>query len=143
MATETRPTGGYTIKRSVPNYRVPNAHVRPNNMDTGTIAWILHKITGVFLTVYLFMHMVIIGQSVRSAEAFDTAMAWVQKPVFVFLDAGLTGVVAFHAINGLRVVSFDMGWGVRHQKPLFWASLLLSAAIFLVSLYVVRDHLVD
>ena len=138
MATETTPGGGYRITRP---YRVPNAHVRPNSMDTGTIAWILHKLTGVFLTVYLIIHIVVVGQSVRGEEAFDAALAFVQKPVFVFLDAGLAGIVAYHAFNGLRVVAFDLGWGIRFQKPLFWLSLLISVAVFVISLWVVRDLL--
>ena len=138
MATESRPAGGYRITRP---YRVPNAHVRPNSMDTGTVAWILHKLTGVFLVVYLLIHLFVVGQGVRGAHAFDAALAFVQKPVFVFLDAGLSGVVAYHAFNGLRCVAFDLGWGIRAQKPLFWLSLLLSVAVFLVSLWFVRDLL--
>ena len=137
MATQPTP-GGYRITRP---YKVANAHVRPGGQWTGSIAWVLHKITGVFLTVYLIMHLVIIGQSVRGEEAFDAAMRFVGKPAFVFLDAGLTGIVVYHAFNGLRVVAFDMGWGIRIQKPLFWLSLLLSVAAFLVSLYFVRDLL--
>lgn len=139
MASEMTPTpgGGYRITRP---YKVGNAHVRPNAIDTGTAAWLLHKVTGIFLTVYLIMHMVIIGQSVRGQEAFNQALAFVAKPPFVFLDAGLSGVVAYHAFNGLRVMAFDMGWGIRAQKPLFWISLLFSVAVFLGSLWVVRDH---
>jgi succinate dehydrogenase / fumarate reductase, cytochrome b subunit len=140
MAAEPRPTGGYTIKRTA-NYRVPNAHVRPNSLDTGTIAWILHKITGVFLVVYLLIHIFVVGQGVRGEEAFDEAISFVQKPIFVFLDAGLAGVVAYHAFNGLRIVAFDLGWGIRQQKALFWLSLLISVAVFLGSLWVVRDLL--
>ena len=138
MTTESTPGGGYRITRP---YKVPNAHVRPGSIDTGTIAWMLHKITGVFLTVYLIMHLVIIGQSVRGEEAFDSAMKFVGKPAFVFLDAGLTGIVVYHALNGLRCVAFDMGWGIRIQKHLFWVSFLGSVAAFLVSLYFVRDLL--
>lgn len=137
MTSQSRP-GGYKITRP---YNVPNAHIRPGAIDAGTLAWILHKITGVFLVVYLLIHLFVIGQSVRGEHAFDTAMEFVQKPVFVFLDAGLAGVVAFHAFNGLRVVAFDLGWGIRQQKPLFWLSLLGSVAVFLISLWVVRDLL--
>lgn len=137
MASQSRP-GGYRISRP---YNVPNAHIRPGAIDTGTLAWILHKVTGVFLVVYLLIHLVVIGQSVRGEEAFDTAMEFVGRPIFVFLDAGLAGVVAFHAFNGLRVVAFDMGWGIRQQKPLFWLSLIGSVAVFLFSLWVVRDLL--
>ena len=138
MASEAGPGSGYRITRP---YNVPNAHVRPRSLDTGTIAWLLHRVTGVFLTVYLIMHIFIVGQGVRGQEAFDHALEYVQKPVFVFLDAGLAGVVAYHAFNGLRVVAFDLGWGIRQQKALFWISLLLSVVVFLVSLWVVRDLL--
>jgi len=138
MTTERTPGGGYRITRP---YNVPNAHVRPNSLDTGTIAWILHKVTGVFLVLYLLIHIFVVSQGVRGEEAFNEALAFVQKPVFVFLDAGLAGVVAYHAFNGLRVVAFDMGWGIRQHKPLFWLSLLLSVAVFLGSLWVVRDLL--
>jgi len=140
MTAEPRAGGGYTIRRT-DRYRVPNAHVRPNNIDTGTIAWILHKITGVFLVVYLLIHIFVVGQGVRSEEAFNEALAFVQKPIFVFLDSGLSGVVAYHAFNGLRVVAFDLGWGIRQQKLLFWLSLLIAVAVFLGSLWVVRDLL--
>lgn len=138
MATESRPGGGYRITRP---YNVSNAHVRPNSIDTGTIAWLLHKVTGVFLVIYLIIHIVVVGQGVRGQEAFDHALAFVQKPIFVFLDAGLAGVVAFHAFNGLRCIAFDLGWGIRQQKSLFWISLILSTAVFLGSLWVVRDLL--
>ena len=141
MTVETRPTGGYTIKRPTRPYSVPNAHVRPNNLDTGTVAWMLHRLTGVFLVVYLLIHIFVVGQGVRGEEAFDEALAFVQKPVFVFLDAGLAGVVAYHGFNGLRCIAFDLGWGIRQQKALFWLSLLLSVAVFLGSLWVVRDLL--
>jgi succinate dehydrogenase / fumarate reductase cytochrome b subunit len=138
MTTSSTPGGGYRITRP---YKVGLTHVRPNSMDTGTIAWILHKITGVFLVLYLLIHIFVVGQGVRGEEAFNEALAFVQKPIFVFLDAGLAGVVAYHAFNGLRVVAFDFGWGIRAQKPLFWISLLLSVVVFLGSLWVVRDLL--
>lgn len=138
MATQPTPGGGYRITRP---YKVEAAHVRPGSIDVGTLAWMLHKITGVFLVIYLLIHLVVIGQSVRGPEAFNEAMAFVQQPVFVFLDAGLAGVVAYHAFNGLRCVAFDFGWGIKQQKPLFWFSLLLSVGVFLGSLWVVRDLL--
>ena len=138
MASQTRPGGGYRITRP---YSVSNAHVRPRALDVGTVAWILHKLTGVFLVFYLLTHIFVVGQGVRGEHAFEQAITFVQKPIFVFLDAGLSGVVAYHAFNGLRVVAFDMGWGIRQQKPLFWISLILSIVVFLGTLWVVRDLL--
>ncbi|HEY8491395.1 MAG TPA: succinate dehydrogenase, cytochrome b556 subunit [Dehalococcoidia bacterium] len=120
-------------------YRIRYPHIRPGAMETGTIAWILHRVTGVFLTLYLITHIIVIGQSVRGKEAFDAALNFVQSPLFVFLDAGLAGVVAFHGLNGLRIIAFDMGVGIRWQKPLFWASLILSVLIFVAGVWVARN----
>jgi succinate dehydrogenase / fumarate reductase, cytochrome b subunit len=137
MATQPAP-GGYRITRP---YKVPNAHVRPGSVDTGTAAWILHKVTGVFLVVYVIMHIIIVGQGVRGPEAFNEALAFVGQPLFVFLDAGLSGVVAYHAFNGLRCIAFDFGWGIRQQRALFWLSIALAVLTFVGTAYVVRDHI--
>ena len=113
---------------------VQNSHFRGGAVGVGTAAWILHRITGVLLTIYLMMHIIVIGQSVRSATAFNQALHFVQSPVFVLLDCALAGTVTYHALNGLRLVSFDLGWGIRLQKPLFYVSLALAIAVFLISL---------
>lgn len=113
---------------------VQRTHFRPGAMQTGTVAWIFHRVTGVFLTIYLMTHLVVIGQAVRSEDAFNAALHFVQQPPFVVLDAGLAGIVAYHACNGLRIVAFDLGWGIRQQKPLFWLALVLALAVFFVAL---------
>lgn len=120
---------------------VSNTHFRPGDIETGTVAWILHRVTGVFLVIYLLIHIFVIGQSVRGRDAFNAALHFVGSPLFVFLDAGLAGVVAYHGFNGLRIVAFDMGWGIQSQKLLFWLSLILAVIVFLGSLFAVRSLL--
>ncbi len=130
-----------TAQPQVSRASVERTHYRPRAIWTGTLAYILHRITGVFLVLYLFMHIIVIGQSVRGEQAFNDALHFVQSPVFVLLDAGLSGIVTFHALNGLRIIAFDIGWGIRLQKALFWASLLVAVAVFAVSLVVARKLL--
>jgi len=120
---------------------VQYSHFRGRAIGVGTAAWILHRISGILLTIYLMMHIVVIGQSVRSKEAFDAALHFVQKPPFVVLDCALAGTVAYHALNGLRLISFDLGWGIRAQKLLFGISLILAVATFVVSLVAARSLL--
>jgi succinate dehydrogenase / fumarate reductase cytochrome b subunit len=120
---------------------VQNSHFRGGSVGVGTAAWILHRLTGVVLVVYLMMHLIVIGQSVRSANAFNQALKFVQYPVFVVLDCALAGVVAYHALNGLRIVSFDLGWGIRQQKSLFYLSLILAIAVFVVCMIAARSLL--
>lgn len=113
---------------------VQNSHYRGGSIGVGTAAWILHRLSGIALTIYLMMHLIVIGQSVRGRDAFNAALHFVQSPAFVVLDCALAGTVAYHAINGLRIIAFDLGWGIRMQKPLFYIALVLGIAAFVVSL---------
>jgi succinate dehydrogenase / fumarate reductase cytochrome b subunit len=124
-----------------PNPGVPYTHFRPGDIEVGTIAWILHRITGVFLVVYLLVHIFVIGQAVRGQDAFNAALHFVQTPVFVVLDCGLAGIVTYHGINGLRVVAFDMGRGIHQQKWLFWVSFLMAVGVFIACLIAARSLL--
>lgn len=123
------------------NQGVPYTHFRPGDIEIGTVAWILHRITGVFLVIYLLVHIFVIGQAVRGQDAFNAALHFVQNPVFVVLDCGLAGIVTYHGINGLRVVAFDLGWGIRQQKPLFWVSFIMAVGVFIACLVAARSLL--
>ena len=114
--------------------RVRGAHVRPGAIQTGTVAWLLHRASGVFLTLYLLAHLIVIGQAVRSEDAFNAALHFLQRPPFIALDGALAGIVAYHAANGLRIIAFDLGLGVRRQQALFWLAFASALAVCLASL---------
>lgn len=120
---------------------IQNSHFRGGSIGVGTAAWILHRVSGVALTIYLMLHLVVIGQSVRGRDAFNAALHFVQSPAFVVLDCALAGTVAYHGFNGLRIVAFDLGWGIRLQKPLFYISLTLAIAVFVACLIAARSLL--
>ena len=53
----------------------------------------------------------------------------------VALDFLLVFVVIYHAMNGLRVVLFDVGLGIRRQKAVFWVTMAIAAVLTVVGLY--------
>jgi succinate dehydrogenase/fumarate reductase cytochrome b subunit len=57
------------------------------------------------------------------------------------LDAGLVGVVAFHGLNGARLILLDFAVGLRFQKALFWASFVIAAAVFVAMVVAARNLL--
>jgi succinate dehydrogenase / fumarate reductase cytochrome b subunit len=122
-------------------YKPVDAQFQARAMRTGTAAWLLQRLSGIFLTIYLISHIIVIGNSVRGEDSFDDLLSTFDKAPFLVLDAGLLGIVAFHAINGLRLILFDFTIGLRYQKALFWVAFVVAVGVFAGSLIAVRNLL--
>jgi succinate dehydrogenase / fumarate reductase cytochrome b subunit len=48
--------------------------------------------------------------------------------------------VIYHAMNGFRVVLFDMGIGIRRQKLVFWIMMAIAAVIVVAAFYVLFNE---
>ncbi|MGA2669139.1 MAG: succinate dehydrogenase, cytochrome b556 subunit [Ignavibacteria bacterium] len=83
---------------------------------TGSWAWILHRLTGLGLTLYLYVHIVALTGLLRGEAAFNEEMAFFRTPVFIFFEWALGALVMFHALNGVRIALIDLGNGARYHK---------------------------
>ena len=72
--------------------------------DVGEWAWILHRLGGLALIFYLFLHIFVTNRLAAGPEAFNATMKALSTPLFKFLEWGLWGVILFHAFNGIRLV---------------------------------------
>jgi succinate dehydrogenase / fumarate reductase, cytochrome b subunit len=110
--------------------------ITPYRMRTGTWAFVLHRLSGLGLLAYLPLHIWVTGSLVGRTGEFDRYMAFLDRPLFHFLEWGLFGVVLYHALNGLRVIALDAGWwaGLPGQKRLFWALIGAGAAAWMIAL---------
>ena len=97
----------------------------------GMWAWLLFRVAGVVLAVYLFVHIVVISQGRMSgASTLDSIFKTFDKPLFVLLDLLLVWAVLFHGLNGVRVLLMDAGVGVRSHKAVFVCAMVLAVALF-------------
>jgi succinate dehydrogenase / fumarate reductase cytochrome b subunit len=101
----------------------------------GSFAWFFHRITGLLLSLYLIIHIWVVRTVSQGPEGFNTMMAAVQTPIFIFFELGLLGTVLYHSLNGIRLLLIDMGWGVRHQKGLFFLLFGIGAVIFAIGVF--------
>ncbi len=122
-------------------YKPADAQFQARAMRTGTAAWALQRLSGLFLTLYLVTHLIVIGTAVRGEGSFDKLLSNFEKTPFLVLDAGLVGVVAFHGLNGLRLILLDFAVGLRFQKALFWLSFALAVSVFIGTVIAVRNLL--
>ncbi len=120
-------------------YKPLDAQFQARAMRTGTAAWALQRLSGLFLTAYLITHLIVIGTVVRGSASFDSMLSKFESTPFLVLDAGLVGVVAFHGLNGARLILLDFAVGLRFQKALFWASFVIAVGVFVAMIIAARN----
>lgn len=99
--------------------------------DDGSWAWILHRITGIALIGYLFLHIYSISPLTQGEAAFNAKMGQFTTPFFMVLEWFLFAFVIFHSLNGIRIVIVDWADGAKYHKQLYKISWVLGIILFL------------
>ncbi|MGW0006659.1 succinate dehydrogenase, cytochrome b556 subunit [Nocardia grenadensis] len=89
--------------------------------DPGMWSWALHRITGVTVFFFLFVHVLDTALVRVSPQMYDEAIEIYKTPIVALMEMGLVFCVLFHALNGVRVILVDF-WsqGPRYQKQMLW-----------------------
>jgi succinate dehydrogenase / fumarate reductase, cytochrome b subunit len=105
----------------------------------GYWAWLLHRVSGVAIILFLFLHVLDTSLIGFGPSAYETFVSFYRVPVFRVLEVALSGAVLYHGINGLRIILIDfVETATRIQRQLWyvvWASFLvlfLPAAFFML-----------
>lgn len=97
----------------------------------GSWAWILHRITGLGLTAYIYVHIYALTTLTQGEKAFDEEMKLFTTPVFKVLEWLLFSLVLFHAFNGVRIVLVDWANGARYHKKILTVVYGLGIVLFI------------
>ncbi len=99
----------------------------------GMWAFYLHRFTGLVLSFYLVMHLGVLGTGFWLGHEEYTVILQGLESLYIVrvLEIGLFAAFVFHALNGIRIVMFDMTVGLDIQEQLFYLSIALSFAIVL------------
>ena len=73
----------------------------------GQYSWILHRITGVAVILFLFMHVVDTALIGWGPEAYNRVTSAYANPVIHLLELGLVISVLYHSLNGLKITLID------------------------------------
>ncbi len=99
--------------------------------ETGAMAWLLHRIAGVAVAVYVILH--ILAQFGMKYDYKGLAAVGdfvTNKAVFAVLLACLI----YHSVNGIRELIIDFGSGALYYKKLFWVMTVIGAVIYIATL---------
>ncbi len=104
----------------------------PRNRQVGSWAFILNRITALGLTMYLFLHLIALGNLARGPEAYNNFIALAKTPLIKFGEMLVIAAGIIHGLNGIRIALTSFGIGVRHQRALFIAVMVLSITGILI-----------
>ncbi|MCX5606123.1 MULTISPECIES: succinate dehydrogenase, cytochrome b556 subunit [unclassified Streptomyces] len=107
----------------------------------GMWSWVAHRVTGVLIFFFLFVHVLDTALVRVSPEAYDDVVATYKTPIVALLEYGLVAAILFHALNGLRVIAVDF-WskGPRHQKTMLWWVVIIWAVLMIGAILPVLSH---
>ncbi|KKO19038.1 MAG: succinate dehydrogenase, cytochrome b556 subunit [Candidatus Brocadia sp.] len=107
------------------------------NRNMGMYAFWLHRITGIVITVFLFLHIWTLSAVFRGKDAYDYAISKFDTKFGYLFQYVLLLIVAIHLINGLRITVVDFCGVTRSQKKLLWISLFVLILIAAVGVMTV------
>ncbi|MEW5989063.1 MAG: succinate dehydrogenase, cytochrome b556 subunit [Chloroflexota bacterium] len=123
--------------RTLESFRRPRRRLRAwfnvRRDHLGAWAFALNRLTGLGLTLYLFIHLAVLSTLAQGESQWDNFIALARSPLFLTLDVVLLFGLLFHGLNGLRVGLVGLGIGGRRHRRLFWILVGLGSLLLAVS----------
>ena len=110
----------------------------PIRRDVGSWAFALNRITAIGLTVYLFLHLVILGKLAQGPGAYDEFLKLTENPFIKLGELAVVAAAILHGLNGIRIILTSFGVGVTRQKQLFYG--LMAIAVVVILIFVARMY---
>lgn len=114
--------------------------------DPGMWSWVAHRISGVAIFFFLFVHVLDTALVTVSPETYNAIIDTYKNPIVGLMEIGLVALVLFHALNGLRIVAIDF-WskGPKYQRQMLWAVCAIWVVVFAAAtarlLFLLFQHL--
>jgi len=90
-------------------------------------AFVVHRLSGLALAVYLPVHFWALGQAIAGDAALDGFLRFTDRPLFKFGEWGLVVLLALHLMGGVRVLAIEfLPWsGLRKD----WVAVALGGGV--------------
>jgi fumarate reductase subunit D len=101
-------------------------------------AFLVHRISGVLLTVFLPVHFFSLGQALNGAAQFDSYLRWTEYPLVKVAEFGIVFLLAAHMSGGVRLLVLEfLPWRDWHKSLLAVASgvAVVFGLAFLLNLF--------
>ena len=89
----------------------------------GFFAYLMHRISGIVIVAYLYLHFFVLSNLLKGGATFDnliTSFTYGPFYIFIIMDILLSVVIFYHGANGIRLMLNEVGIGVKRHKAMFF-----------------------
>jgi fumarate reductase subunit D len=72
------------------------------------VAFVVHRVSGLVLALFLPLHFWALGQALRGEAALDAFLHWAEHPLLKASEVLLVALLAIHLAGGLRVLALEL-----------------------------------
>jgi len=120
------------ISRNQPSARKFWSWFIPFRRDIGSWAFALNRVTALGLTLYLFLHLIVLGRLAQGPGAYDQFLELTENPFIKLGEWAVVAAAILHGLNGIRIVLTSFGVGVTRQKQLFYGFIAIAVIVILI-----------
>lgn len=110
--------------------------IKPHRNHPLWYAFIVHRISGLLLALFLPVHFYILSLALNNANKLDSLLIWADQPLVKFAEFGLVALLALHLFGGLRIMALELLPWQEHQKT--WVASSIAATFFIALLFLLR-----
>ena len=121
------------FKRKSVVQRYVERTIKGDKMNPGAYMWVIQRITGPILLFYFILHLFTLSSILNGEKAFDHTMELLHSPLIKVLELVLLWVVAFHALNGVRLILLSLFVDIN-QKVLAYCFSLATIIFLIISI---------
>lgn len=110
--------------------------IRPHRQHPLWIAFLVHRLSGLALALFLPLHFYVLGLALRDTEQLDGFLVLTEHPLAKAMEFALVFLLAVHLFGGLRLLALELlGWTARQKTLVAVGS---SLAFFVACLFLIR-----
>lgn len=98
----------------------------------GWWAFLVHRVSGLLLALFLPLHLLALSQSLRGAAALDGFLRWADQPLFKFAEWGLAILLTAHMVGGIRLLLLEFAPWQGMRKGMIKLTMLASMLMAIV-----------
>jgi succinate dehydrogenase / fumarate reductase, cytochrome b subunit len=108
----------------------------PRAHTINMLGFILNRITALGLTVYLYLHLVVLRQLSEGPDAYTNFLTSIHNPFFTFMEVLVVTAGFIHGFNGVRIALISFGIGTRYQRAMLLG--LVGLAVILSIIFAIH-----